>query len=143
MPGFKWDDCFATGLVDVDEQHQRLVDLINRFGLLVMRGEGASTVELEMAFSKFFQYARYHFANEEALMTATQLDGALQLAKIICTQVAALRVSAGTGTWRGSVSVGVAVRTAGMQSMEDLLKAADLGVYTAKRLGRSCFAVAD
>ncbi len=369
MQAFKWDDCFATGLVDVDEQHKRLIDLINRFGLLVIREEGASTVELETVFLKLFQYARYHFANEEALMTAsgltsqyveshrkehlqfideilllskeittdnrgaakilleflthwlayhilgtdlfmarqiavtrsgsqtldvdpadkrthdpakdallsalnglfqqvsdrnralmqmnrtldarvaertlalldanqqldaiantdvltqlpnrrhamrslkrvwlnavssdtalacmmvdadglkqindghghdagdvvlqelskelqnavrtddlvcrlggdefliicwdTPLDGALQLAQKIRSEVAALRVSVGGGEWRGSISVGVAVRTAGMNSMDDLLKAADLGVYAAKRKGRNCVAVAD
>ena len=57
--------------------------------------------------------------------------------------VAALRVNAGAGEWRGSVSIGVAVRTAGMNSMEDLLKTADLGVYAAKRNGRNCVAMAD
>ena len=70
MRAFKWDDCFATGVADVDEQHKRLVDLINRFGLLVMREEGASTLELDVVFDELFQYARYHFANEEALMVS-------------------------------------------------------------------------
>ena len=75
----------------------------------------------------------------------TPMDGALQLAEKIRSEVAALTVSTGTGTgeWRGSISVGVAVRTVGMQSMDDLLKAADLGVYVAKRRGRNCVAVAD
>jgi hemerythrin len=73
----------------------------------------------------------------------TPMDGALQLAEKIRSEVAALRVAAGTGEWRGSISVGVAVRTAEMSSMEDLLKTADLGVYAAKRNGRNCVAVAD
>jgi diguanylate cyclase (GGDEF)-like protein/hemerythrin-like metal-binding protein len=376
MPAFQWDDCFATGLADVDKQHQRLIDLINRFGELVMRVEGASALELEVVFAELAQYAQFHFAEEEALMAAsgltpqyveghrqkhrkfiaevtllyegitsdnrsaakgllefltnwlayhilgtdqfmarqivriesgdqmqhadpadkrphdpakdallsalnglfqqvsdrnhelvelnktletrvaertqaltertmalldanqqldaiantdvltqlpnrrhamrsfkrvwlnavssdtalacmmvdadgfkqvndshghdagdlvlhalskelrnavrtddlvcrlggdefliicwdTPMDGALQLAEKIRLEVAALRVSAGTGEWRGSISVGVAVRTAGMKSMDDLLKAADLGVYAAKRRGRNRVAVAD
>ncbi|MFZ4626482.1 MAG: diguanylate cyclase, partial [Rhodoferax sp.] len=73
----------------------------------------------------------------------TPMKGGLLLAEKIRAEVAALRVSAGTGEWRGSVSVGVAVRTADMASMEDLLKAADLGVYAAKRMGCNCVAVAD
>ena len=77
------------------------------------------------------------------ICTDTPMDGALQLAEKIRSEVAALRVSAGSGEWRGSISVGVAVRTAAMASMEDLLKAADLGVYAAKRKGRNCVAVAD
>jgi hemerythrin len=73
----------------------------------------------------------------------TPMDGALQLAEKIRADVAALRVGAGSGVWCGSISVGVAVRKAGLKSMDDLLKAADLGVYAAKRRGRNCVAVAD
>ncbi len=36
MEAFQWNACFITGLHDVDEQHRRLVDLINRFGSLTM-----------------------------------------------------------------------------------------------------------
>ena len=377
MQAFQWNHCFATGLADVDEQHQRLVDVINRFGALIMREDGATAAELEVVFAELAQYASFHFAEEEALMAAsgltpqyveshrqkhlqfmaevtllyegisadnrgaakgllefltnwlayhilgsdqfmakqialiasgggdsrgvtqpdaqvqdpamdallaalnglfqqvsdrnhalvhlnktlearvsertqaltektqaladanqqldeiantdvltglpnrrhamrsfqrawseavssntalacmmidadgfkkindtqghdagdrvlqalsmqlrnavrtddlvcrlggdefliicaaTPMDGALQLAEKIRSDVAALRVNAGAGEWRGSVSIGVAVRTAGMNSMENLLKSADLGVYAAKRNGRNCVAVAD
>jgi len=376
MQAFQWNQCFATGLVDVDEQHQRLVDVINRFGALIMREDGATAAELEVVFAELAQYASFHFAEEEALMAAsgltpqyveshrqkhlqfmaevtllyegisadnrgaakgllefltnwlayhilgtdqfmarqialiesgslthdadpadkrthdpakdallsalnglfqqvsdrnhelvhlnktlearvsertqaltektqaladanqqlddiantdvltdlpnrrhamrsfqrawleaassntalacmmidadgfkqindtqghdagdrvlqalsmqlrnavrtddlvcrlggdefliicaaTPMDGALQLAEKIRSDVAALRVNAGAGEWRGSVSIGVAVRTAEMTSMEDLLKTADLGVYAAKRNGRNCVAIAD
>ena len=377
MQAFQWNHCFATGLADVDEQHQRLVDVINRFGALIMREDGATAAELEVVFAELAQYASFHFAEEEALMAAsgltpqyveghrqkhlqfmaevtllyegisadnrgaakgllefltnwlayhilgsdqfmakqialiasgggdsrgvtqpdaqvqdpamdallaalnglfqqvsdrnhalvqlnktlearvsertqaltektqaladanqqlddiantdvltglpnrrhamrsfqrawseavssntalacmmidadgfkqindtqghdagdrvlqalsmqlrnavrtddlvcrlggdefliicaaTPMDGALQLAEKIRADVAALRVNAGAGEWRGSVSIGVAVRTAGMNSMEDLLKTADLGVYAAKRNGRNCVAMAD
>lgn len=73
----------------------------------------------------------------------TPLDGALQLAESIRRKVAALRVPAGAGEWRGSISVGVAARTAPMNNLEDLMKAADLGVYAAKRNGRNCVATAE
>ena len=73
MQAFQWDPCFATGLADVDEQHQRLVDLINRFGELVMREEAASTMELEFVFAELAQYTQYHFSEEEALMAASGL----------------------------------------------------------------------
>lgn len=32
MKSFQWGDHFLTGLLDVDEQHHRLVDIINQFG---------------------------------------------------------------------------------------------------------------
>ena len=73
----------------------------------------------------------------------TPLDGALTLAETVRREVAALRVPAGAGEWRGSISVGVAGRTAPMTNLEDLIKAADMGVYAAKRNGRNCVATAD
>jgi hemerythrin len=74
MAAFTWNPCFVTGLLDVDEQHHRLVDLINRFGDLIMRDEGASVAETEAVFVELADYAQYHFTDEEALMVAEHLD---------------------------------------------------------------------
>lgn len=74
MEAFLWNPCFVTGLTEVDEQHHRLVDIINRFGSLVMRQENASPAELELIFAELADYAEYHFAEEEALMKASGLD---------------------------------------------------------------------
>jgi hemerythrin len=76
------------------------------------------------------------------ICTATPLDGALKLAEKIRREVAAMRVCAGAGEWRGSISIGVATKTEQMRGLEDLMKAADEGVYAAKRNGRNCVAVA-
>ncbi|ENM4020898.1 GGDEF domain-containing protein, partial [Vibrio cholerae] len=35
MQSFKWDQYFETGLGEVDEQHQSLVNLINRYSELL------------------------------------------------------------------------------------------------------------
>lgn len=69
---------------------------------------------------------------------ATPLDGAMHLAEIVRTAVAELKVPTGSGTWHGSVSIGVATRTATMAAPDDLIKVADEGVYAAKRAGRNC-----
>jgi diguanylate cyclase (GGDEF)-like protein/hemerythrin-like metal-binding protein len=71
----------------------------------------------------------------------TQLDGAAQLAEKIRLAIAALRVPTGSGEWRGSISIGVAVRKVGMSHFEELIKAADEGVYCAKKNGRNCVSV--
>jgi diguanylate cyclase (GGDEF)-like protein/hemerythrin-like metal-binding protein len=74
MEAFQWNSCFVTGLTDVDDQHHRLVDVINRFGELVTREEGTSVAELEAVFVELAAYAQYHFAEEEALMMTKRLD---------------------------------------------------------------------
>jgi hemerythrin len=72
------------------------------------------------------------------LCPRTSLDGARFAAEAVRREVATLRVPAGDGAWVGSISVGVAARTAEMSCPEDLIRAADEGVYVAKRNGRNC-----
>ncbi len=72
----------------------------------------------------------------------TQPEGAGRLAEKMRQAVAELRVPAGTGEWRGSISIGVAGRRQDMSNFEALIKAADEKVYVAKKNGRNCVAVA-
>ncbi len=67
----------------------------------------------------------------------TNLQGAMQAAEQMRQAVASLRVPSGNGQWIGSISVGVATRNESMLSPEDLIKAADEGVYIAKHKGRN------
>ena len=41
MESFAWGEYFITGLTEVDRQHHHLVDVINRYGELLMQLEGA------------------------------------------------------------------------------------------------------
>jgi hemerythrin len=72
----------------------------------------------------------------------TSLEGVLKLAEKLRQAVGEMRVIAGSGVWKGSVSIGVAQRKVTMNSIEALIKAADEGVYLAKRNGRNCVALA-
>ena len=74
------------------------------------------------------------------ICASTPLEGALRTAEKVRQDVAALRVPAGNGQWVGSISVGVAARNPALKGVEDLLKAADDGVYQAKANGRNCVA---
>jgi hemerythrin len=71
------------------------------------------------------------------ICSRTPLPGALKMAETIRQNVAELRVPVGSGTWRGSVSCGVAVREPGMAEPGELLRVADQGLYAAKRGGRN------
>lgn len=67
----------------------------------------------------------------------TSLEGTLALGERLRAAVAAMRVELTGGAWDGSVSVGAAALGERMSSFEELLRAADAGVYQAKRLGRN------
>ena len=68
----------------------------------------------------------------------TDRDGSLHIANLVQAKIAQLRVPVNGGAWQGSVSVGVGFRTAAMKKPEDLIKAADEGVYLAKAAGKNC-----
>ncbi len=67
MKSFEWDSCYETGLEDVDEQHQYLVEIINRYGALIAENN-ISLQDIRMALFELSRYAEFHFREEEALM---------------------------------------------------------------------------
>jgi hemerythrin len=72
------------------------------------------------------------------LCPGTALAGAMQAAELMRQKIAKMQVTTpGGGQWTGSISVGVAAKTAAMTGYEDLIKAADEGLYIAKRNGRN------
>lgn len=66
---FVWTKDFETGLPTVDEQHHRLVDLINKFSDSLIN-QTISENESTALFQKLKDYTHYHFTEEEALMSA-------------------------------------------------------------------------
>ncbi len=62
---FPWHDSFNTGLLKIDEQHQRLVQLLN---LLASHMAFQSDIPaLNVVFYELADYAVYHFQTEEAI----------------------------------------------------------------------------
>lgn len=62
---FPWDDNFNTGLAKVDEQHRRLVELLN---LLASHVAFQTDIpQLRKIFDDLSDYAVYHFQTEEAI----------------------------------------------------------------------------
>jgi len=70
---FVWNQRFETGLATVDEQHHRLVDLINRVGTARVTGNADESV-IAGLLTELADYARHHFADEEQLMAGHNLD---------------------------------------------------------------------
>lgn len=67
MKSFEWDSCYETGINDVDEQHQYLVGIINRYGSLIAENN-ISIYDIRMALFELSRYAEFHFKEEENLM---------------------------------------------------------------------------
>jgi hemerythrin-like metal-binding protein len=62
---FPWDEAFATGLGEIDDQHRRLVDLLNRLATQI--AFGGDKVDLDEIFADLVDYACYHFQTEEGI----------------------------------------------------------------------------
>jgi len=68
----------------------------------------------------------------------TNEEGAMNIANIVHAKISQMTVKVADGVWHGSISIGVAVKTDSMKNLEELIKAADLGVYAAKSAGKNC-----
>jgi diguanylate cyclase (GGDEF)-like protein/hemerythrin-like metal-binding protein/PAS domain S-box-containing protein len=61
---FPWNENLATGIPQIDEQHKRLVHLLNMLASgLVYK---ADTLDLNNIFNELTEYAVYHFQTEES-----------------------------------------------------------------------------
>lgn len=74
MEQFVWDSYFETGLAEVDLRHHGLVDLINRFGDLLLRPHAVEAGEVARVLGDLADYALLHFTEEEQLMARSGLD---------------------------------------------------------------------
>jgi len=71
---FHWNKHFETTLENTDQQHQTLVQMVNRYGELLTRADSAASGEVAVVLDKLVAYARYHFRDEEAIMQQVGLD---------------------------------------------------------------------
>ena len=78
MDTFAWSDRFATGIESVDTQHQRLMTLVNRIGDMRLNNKELVEAELQATFKELADYARFHFTDEERVMS----EGGLATAHI-------------------------------------------------------------
>lgn len=75
MHTFVWGEEFQTGIAEVDEQHQALVELFNGLSQSLIEGDGEQgAAAVEAVFVQLMDYARSHFAVEEVLMQRHGID---------------------------------------------------------------------
>ncbi len=66
---FPWDSNFETGITEIDEQHKRLVDILNHLAAHLANRSHPST--LNHYFDQLAEYADYHFKSEEQIWRDT------------------------------------------------------------------------
>jgi len=64
---FRWTRQLCTGAADIDEQHQRLIGLINDLHAAMARGDARS--QLGAILDGLVDYTKWHFRHEAQLMT--------------------------------------------------------------------------
>ncbi len=61
---FPWNENLETGIEIIDEQHKKLIELLNQLTDTLVKGDA---VELTRVFDDLAAYAKYHFETEEAI----------------------------------------------------------------------------
>lgn len=73
MESFTWGTNFETGIREVDDQHCKLVELINSLGAGLAENDEADRL-VDKLLLELVNYAQYHFRDEEGLMFRYGLD---------------------------------------------------------------------
>ena len=66
MPLITWGPALSVGVEEIDDQHQRLIVLVNELNDAMQAGQGKA--KLGAVLSELVRYTVYHFATEERLM---------------------------------------------------------------------------
>ena len=66
MAFVQWSDQLSVGINTIDDQHKKLVSIINRLYDAMKSGKGSEI--LSEVLSELIEYTKYHFSTEETLM---------------------------------------------------------------------------
>ena len=69
----QWDDSWNTGISVIDQQHQKLLNLVNDLGDAMRLGKSKDV--LEDVLTVLVEYTATHFTQEEGLMSRASYDG--------------------------------------------------------------------
>lgn len=69
----RWSDAFLVGVDIIDEQHQKLIEIINDLHGAMRKGRGKYIIN--KTYGDLFEYTKYHFNTENGLMLINDLHG--------------------------------------------------------------------
>lgn len=70
-----WSNTFSVGVKIIDDQHKRLLDLVNDMFNHCIGNEAAEQEYFRSVIDSAVDYVRVHFATEEKIMRATKFSG--------------------------------------------------------------------
>lgn len=73
MPLLEWNDSLSVGFAEMDEDHKKLVDLVNTLNDAVVADDADGVVEELL--EELLEYTGWHFRHEERLMQQHQYPG--------------------------------------------------------------------
>ena len=69
----KWSDDLTVQVKEIDNQHQKLIDLINKLHEAMLQKQGKQVIS--QTIDELSAYTVYHFQNEEKYMTQFKYPG--------------------------------------------------------------------
>jgi hemerythrin len=127
MPGIRWNDRYSVGIKKFDEQHQKLIEILN--DLHGAMSSGKSREILGNILADLITYTKTHFANEENLMQLYKFPG-YSAHKVIHDTLTQKVVDFQKAYKEGSSSIGVEILGFLNRWLVDHIQGTDKG-YTA------------
>jgi len=71
----QWQDMFTVGIPSVDNQHKKLVAMINQLEDSLAAGKGLVNDDIGKVLTQLVEYTQSHFADEERIQDEIQYSG--------------------------------------------------------------------
>jgi len=69
-----WDESYSVSINEIDQQHQKLINMTNRLNEALLHGKGQA--ESEQILAELVDYSSYHFQTEERYFKEFDYPGA-------------------------------------------------------------------